>query len=275
MEFIKFESFLAAKSGIEQENEDIIQEGSDWIVVCDGATDKAGYTIDGVTGGRIAAQVVANAVSSAITKTSAHQIIHSINSAYIETFGANLPNLENDRPSCSFAALDKKEGTLIRVGDVGWSDGKNTYDAQKQIDVIHSTMRAAYLQMLLIDGKPVAELLEIDPGRELILASLRKQAVLRNREDGGPLAFGAVDGNPIPARFIETWKLGPDVTEVVIATDGYPFIKPTLRESEEYLRADIQVDPLRIGIHKTTKCVKPGNQSFDDRAYVSLRRGEL
>ncbi len=160
----------------------------------------------------------------------------------------------------------------MRVGDVSLSDGRASFVGSKEVDVVHSRMRTAYLQMMLIDGQERSELLASDVGRELILPSLRKQAVLRNNVSAGDLAFGAIDGTPVPDQFIETWALEGEVSEVTIATDGYPVIRPTLELLEQYLRSDLRSDPLRIGKHMTTKGVRPGNQSFDDRAYVRLRK---
>jgi hypothetical protein len=45
----------------------------------------------------------------------------------------------------------------------------------------------------------------------------------------------------------------------------------TLEESEAYLMADVERDPLRVRRHPGTKGVRPDHQSFDDRAYVRLR----
>lgn len=92
---------------------------------------------------------------------------------------------------------------------------------------MHSRMRAAYLQMMLIDGQ---------------------------------------DRTPVPDQFLATWALDGEASEVTVATDGYPVIRPSLELSEQDLRSDLRSDPLRIGKHMTTKGVRPGNQSVDDRA---------
>ena len=57
---------------------------------------------------------------------------------------------------------------------------------------------------------------------------------------------------------------------VVLASDGYPRILPTLAASEEALAGLLAADPLCIGPLCGTKGVRPGNVSFDDRAYVRL-----
>ena len=56
--------------------------------------------------------------------------------------------------------------------------------------------------------------------------------------------------------------------EVVLASDGYPFLKPTLAESEAALAEQIANDPQCIHDFIATKGLVAGNKSFDDRTYV-------
>ena len=56
--------------------------------------------------------------------------------------------------------------------------------------------------------------------------------------------------------------------EVVLASDGYPFLKPTLAESEAALAHLIAHDPQCIHDFIATKGLVAGNKSFDDRTYV-------
>ena len=56
--------------------------------------------------------------------------------------------------------------------------------------------------------------------------------------------------------------------EIVLASDGYPFLKPTLQESEDALANQLVHDPQNIKTFIATKGLVEGNLSFDDRAYV-------
>ena len=56
--------------------------------------------------------------------------------------------------------------------------------------------------------------------------------------------------------------------EIVLASDGYPFLKPTLAESEEALANQIANDPQNISCFIATKGLVEGNKSFDDRTYI-------
>ena len=59
--------------------------------------------------------------------------------------------------------------------------------------------------------------------------------------------------------------------EVVLASDGYPFLKPTLAESEAALAEQIANDPQCIHDFIATKGLVAGNKSFDDRTYIRFR----
>lgn len=57
-------------------------------------------------------------------------------------------------------------------------------------------------------------------------------------------------------------------SEIVLASDGYPFLKPTLAASEAALAEQIANDPQNIRSFITTKGIVEGNKSFDDRTYI-------
>ena len=57
-------------------------------------------------------------------------------------------------------------------------------------------------------------------------------------------------------------------SEIVLASDGYPFLKPTLAASEAALAEQIASDPQNIHSFIATKGIVEGNKSFDDRTYI-------
>ena len=57
-------------------------------------------------------------------------------------------------------------------------------------------------------------------------------------------------------------------SEIVLASDGYPFLKPTLAASEAELAEQIANDPQNIRSFIATKGIVEGNKSFDDRTYI-------
>ena len=72
----------------------------------------------------------------------------------------------------------------------------------------------------------------------------------------------------IETYFQEHSKPVSSLNEVVLASDGYPFLKPTLAASEAALAEQIANDPQNIRSFIATKGIVEGNKSFDDRTYI-------
>ena len=72
----------------------------------------------------------------------------------------------------------------------------------------------------------------------------------------------------IEVYFQEQTKPVSSPNEVVLASDGYPFLKPTLAASEAALAEQIANDPQNIRSFIATKGIVEGNKSFDDRTYI-------
>ena len=65
-------------------------------------------------------------------------------------------------------------------------------------------------------------------------------------------------------------NIPPETQVVVLASDGYPYLLPSLLETENALASVIKEDPLCFRRFKSVKGVGPGNISFDDRAYLKF-----
>lgn len=76
--------------------------------------------------------------------------------------------------------------------------------------------------------------------------------------DSVPCSDFASASDTIPSSF----------SEIVLASDGYPFLEPTLAASEAALAEQIANDPQNIHSFIATKGIVEGNKSFDDRTYI-------
>ena len=72
----------------------------------------------------------------------------------------------------------------------------------------------------------------------------------------------------IETYFQEQTKPVSSPNEVVLASDGYPFLEPTLAASEAALAEQISNDPQNIHSFIATKGIVECNKSFDDRTYI-------
>lgn len=84
--------------------------------------------------------------------------------------------------------------------------------------------------------------------------------------------YTVIDGFPIYREGVKVVSASGTVpassSEIVLASDGYPFLKPTLAASEASLAEQIANDPQNIRSFIATKGIVEGNKSFDDRTYI-------
>ena len=83
--------------------------------------------------------------------------------------------------------------------------------------------------------------------------------------------YPVIDGFPIPQQLVPVITLNFQPWDIVLASDGYPFLEPTLAETEARLEEQRRNDPLNIGTFKATKAFVEGNNSFDDRSYIRFK----
>ncbi|TPF95246.1 hypothetical protein BG22_02965 [Bifidobacterium sp. UTBIF-78] len=112
-------------------------------------------------------------------------------------------------------------------------------------------------------GQPETE--PDDPARNLIMPFLRLQSRFANRRS--TYGYFVFDGFTDPTYPIRTVPIAPG-DEVVLASDGYPLLRPTLTESERELARLRRDDPSLIHEYRSTKGFVAGQESFDDRTYL-------
>jgi hypothetical protein len=252
-------------------------QGIRCVGVIDGATDQSGRTYEGLSGGALAAECVATSLRDLTAGTGPRTAVAAI-SADLARLRRDWSIAEDDplAPSAVAAVLLPRRRLVWRVGDVhvaiGRVDGWEHHRGDKVIDRVLAGARAAYLHCLLADGHSATELAREDLGRALVLPVLRRQSILANRQEDGPLGFGVLDGRRVPDRFVEVFPLDDGVLEVALASDGYLSAAGRLRQAEDELTASLLADPMRIGAHPSTKGLTPGANSFDDRTYIRVRR---
>lgn len=125
--------------------------------------------------------------------------------------------------------------------------GLSPAEARKQIEplLIEAMLSGQNQNYTVIDGFPIY--------REGV-----KVVALKTK----PVSSG------IETYFQEQTKPVSSLNEVVLASDGYPFLKPTLAASEAALAEQIANDPQNIRSFIATKGIVEGNKSFDDRTYI-------
>jgi glycerophosphoryl diester phosphodiesterase len=141
----------------------------------------------------------------------------------------------------------------------------------KAIDTLMEDVRTLLVEHALLQGSTVDYLLA---NPQLIQAKLddlmQLQPAFQNSSVPSHFRYVVLDGFFSDCQQVQVVKLPAIPTEVVLATDGYPQLYPTLSASEEALSLQLRRDPLMVSTCKATKPIIAGNLSFDDRSFLRI-----
>lgn len=136
------------------------------------------------------------------------------------------------------------------------AQGLSPAEARKQIEplLIEAMLSGQNQTYTVIDGFPVYR-----EGVKVVSVSDSSSV-----QDSVP----ASDSVPCSDSISASDTIPSSSSEIVLASDGYPFLEPTLAASEAALAEQIANDPQNIRSFIATKGIVEGNKSFDDRTYI-------
>lgn len=193
------------------------------------------------------------------------EVTHALRRKYRKAELDFLVSHPEERMAASVAVFSRLRRELWMVGDCQCLINGQLYDNPKPDEELLATLRAEEVRRQLAAGVTSEQLLTDDTARPTIIPRMLQSMQQQN------IDYSVVDGFPIAMQHVRCEVLSFAPFELVLATDGYPFLLPTLAESEAALERQRAEDPLNIGRFKATKAFMKGNNSFDDRAYIRLR----
>lgn len=255
------EQFTCSKTGDPVANEDALWVGEQFCVVADGVTSKQNGRWNGKTGGQIAVECV---ISTVKTLSGSETAQHAFDFIQQSIRSLDLP--VDIAPQASVLIYNHKRRELWSVGDCPFIINGTYHKNEKKVDGLLSELRKMTIDSLLLAGHTEDELLEHDLAREMILPFLKLQSNFIGSDSA--YSYSVVDGLH-SIRDITVIAI-PKGSELILATDGYPDLKPSLTESEEALAQILEDDPLCYCIFPSTKGIIGNNISFDDRTYLRI-----
>lgn len=242
----------------------------------DGSTSKTAARIDGsMSNGRLCMETVRRFVAAMPEETGVEDFCKGVTAAVHETCaacGADTARLLAEpaaRATASAAVYSRRRREVWLVGDCHCIVGGRYHDNPKPDEEIIAARRSDFIRNELQKCRDEAELQRKteclradDAGRRHILPDLIAACSRQNRD------YAVIDGFDIPMDKVRVIGVPPGETVIILASDGYPFIKETLAQSEEALARLIADDPLLIYRYRATKGVMNGYASFDDRSYI-------
>ena len=244
--------------------EDGLFISDDFIAVIDGVTSKSDALFNNMSGGRAAMVKVCEVLSKADPDIEAEKLFNKIN--------LSIKSVYPDEPTGEAAAFavvfSKAKNQIWRIGDCQFMINSNLYVNEKIFDRIVSDVRSLVLELARIEGKTDKELSKHDIGREYIMPVLKKEYLLANSDSR--FGYTVLNGTDFDSSQIQIYDVKKGDT-IVFASDGYPILCGTLRDSENKLLETIRDNPLCDKEYSSTKGLLPGNSSFDDRTYIKFK----
>ncbi len=262
-------------------NEDGLVVTDHFVAVIDGSTSKSQLrchrelSLRKHSNGELAMLTVASFIRKMPRDISCRQFCtgatEAIRARYRKSLLPHLSTHAEDRLTASCIVFSRVRRELWIVGDCqGLVDGQLVDNpkpseallARERADIIAAS--TAYQQWKATGLPLTPQMVELsDQARQAIIPHML--LTMQHQNNG----YSVLDGFPVDHRHVVTVSLDFSPKEIVLATDGYPFLCPTLSESEARLQQQRQCDPLNVGpAFQATKAFIPGNHSFDDRTYV-------
>lgn len=221
--------------------------------------------------GELAMRTIATFIKKMPKDISFHQFCkgttEAIRRRYVKSLLPHLAEHPEDRLTASCIVFSRLRREIWMIGDCQAlvipnnpdrpheSHEPHFFDNPKPYEQELAQLRADYIKAGLT----------ADAAREAILP--RMLETMQHQNNG----YSVVDGFPVDEKHVRIIPLDFQPWHIVLSSDGYPFLCPTLAESEERLNEQRRNDPLNIGpAFMATKAFIPGNNSFDDRAYISF-----
>lgn len=252
----------------------------DFIAVIDGSTSKTPKHLNpDMKNGRYAMMLISEYIREELKVDASVDDFCQGVSAYIynkvyEKLGVEkrLKEHPEERLTASAILYSRTRNEVWMVGDCqAIIDGK-LYENGKPYEQEIARKRVELIEQGL---SPAEARKQIEP--LLIEAMLSGQNQTYTVIDGFPIYQEGVKvvalktkpvSSSIETYFQEQTKPVSSPNEIVLASDGYPFLEPTLAASEAALAEQIANDPQNIHSFIATKGIVEGNKSFDDRTYI-------
>lgn len=258
------EQFIEGKKQDPALCEDGLFINDHFIAVIDGVTSKSDALFNNKAGGRAAMEKTCEVLSKADPESEAVDLFININKAVKSVY----PGEPTGEAAAFAVVFSKAKNQIWRVGDCQFMINSNLYVNEKVFDRIVSDVRSLVLELARIEGKTDKELSDNDIGREFIMPVLKNEHLLANSKSR--FGFTVLNGTDFDLSQIQIYDVKEGDT-IVLASDGYPFLCSSLRESEKKLFETIRDNPLCDKEYSSTKGLIPGNSSFDDRTYIKFR----
>ena len=261
--------------------EDGIVVTDNFIAVIDGSTSKATERVSRwYSNGRLCMKVISRFIRKAPANITVDAFLKGVTEAVRKKYSSKRIDFYAEHPeeriTASCIVYSRLQRQLWIIGDcqclVGKSGCKDDeyefFDNPKPYESVLANARAEVARKLLDSGEVTTESLRRD---DVARASVIPQMIESMKRQN--IDYSVVDGFKIPRQKVKVFTFDFEPWTIVMASDGYPILRPTLSASESALAEQCEKDPLNIGLNPSshfmaTKAFAEGFTSFDDRTYI-------
>lgn len=241
----------------------------DFVAVIDGSTSKSPMRIDeSMSDGRLCMLIVGRFIDTMPRAISAEDFCKGVTAIVRDVYikkGLDMTQLHDNpthRMAVSTVVYSRNRKQIWMIGDCQCIVNGRYQDNPKPYEQRVAAIRTDYIRRALDKGATIEEFQTVDAGRAACIDELVRACKEQNK------SFAVIDGFDIPFEYV---RVIDAEGEIVLASDGYPFLYPTLKESEDALAKQLSTDPLCVYSFIATKGLIKGRLSFDDRAYVRFQ----
>lgn len=263
------ESFIQGKLS-ENECEDIRFISDHFIAVIDGVTSKTDFLYQGKTTGKLAAQITAGVLRKlrreATWKEFTEQVNQEIRDFYEQVDFPYSKDKQGLQAVCAVYSDFRREIWLI--GDCQVQVDGTLYLNSKLSDDILSEMRCLALNIRQMENpNGLLDKESQKMARDLIEPWILRSTIFAN-DASTAYGYSILNGKEIPESLVKIIRMDHCPHGIVLASDGYPKVCASLEESEANLNKILESDRECCHIYHSTKGVREGYRSFDDRTYI-------
>jgi len=246
-------------------NEDRLAITQNFVAVIDGATSSA--PMNGVSGGIVAAETVMETIAALPPDATARQFVDDATARLDARIGA-WPDQKRGRPCASVVVWSRSRNEIWRIGDCHIRIDDREILGEKLIDRVSYEFRCAVLRGRLALGLTDVERETTVPTlKQPFMPLVEVQHAFANIDGDDPLAYGVIDGTPVPDRFIEIFETF-GAGEIVLCSDGFLAPHATLAEALADLARIKREDPIMTRLVTGSRPFFPNADFYDDTTYV-------
>jgi hypothetical protein len=252
--------------------EDVLVATGSFVAVVDGASDPTGRVFGGRSSGCFAADVIAAAIETLPEQADARLFADRLTEAVRAAVQREAGDLDTAAPwpTASVVCVSQHHRQVWRIGPCWLAIGTQVFPATMPVDDAAYSFRAALNAAMLAAGTDLETILADDPGTAAARPLYAAQHHLANTV--GRWSFGCINGRHVPDEHLEVFAIPLGADEVILASDGYSQIHPTLERTEQRLAELLVEDPAAMGpLWEMGKPLTSGGAGPDDRSYVRVQ----